>query len=165
MIKQVISWEDFEKVDGRSFADIKSSINDLTNDVGSAEISFESSQSGGGGGFGTGGRNMMGNFQRLLGIGSEEEKIVLKGENFTMMQTVAEDLEYFLDDLDFIERVRLNVSDNRPEVHMLFDPLLMTEYNINIGQVSSELNSFSGEIATGIMFNQGVDEYEIIIKQ
>ena len=157
--------EDFEEIDGRSFAEIKSSVNDLTKNIGSAEISFEQSQSsGGGGGFG-GGRNMMGNFQRLLGIGSEEEKIVLKGQDFAMMQTVAEDIEYFLENLDFINRVRLNVSDNRPEVHMLFDPLLMTEYNINIGQVTSELNSFSGEISTGVMFNQGVDEYEIIIKQ
>ncbi|WP_321288797.1 efflux RND transporter permease subunit [uncultured Sunxiuqinia sp.] len=158
--------EDYEEVDGRSFAEIKSAVNDLTKNIGSAEISFEQSQSSGGGGGGfSGGRNMMGNFQRMLGIGSEEEKIVLKGQDFVMMQTVAEDIEYFLDDLDFINRVRLNVSDNRPEVHMLFDPLLMTEYNISMGQVASELNSFSGEISTGVQFNQGVDEYEIIIKQ
>ncbi|WP_430971799.1 efflux RND transporter permease subunit [Sunxiuqinia rutila] len=158
--------EDFGKIDGRSFAEIKSSISELTRNIGSAEISFEQSSSGGGGGgFGGGGRNMMGNFQRLLGIGSNEEKVVLKGQDFEMMQTVAEDIEYFLEELDFINRVRLNVSDNRPEVHMLFDPLLMTEYNINISQVTSELNSFSGEISTGVQFNQGVDEYEIIIRQ
>lgn len=157
--------EDFEEVDGRSFAEIKSAVNELTKDIAPAEVSFEQSQSGGGGGGFSGGRNMMGNFQRLLGIGTEEEKIVLKGQDFAMMQTVAEDMEYFLEDLDFINRVRLNVSDNRPEVHMLFDPLLMTEYNINVGQVASELNSFSGEISTGVAFNQGVDEYEIIIKQ
>lgn len=159
--------DDYEKVDGRSFAEIKSSIGDLTKNIGSAEISFEQTQSGGGGGRGgfSGGRNMMGNFQRLLGIGSNEEKIVLKGQDFATMQTVAEDLQYFLENLDFINRVRLNVSSNRPEVHMLFDPLLMTEYNINVGNVTSELNSFSGDISTGVMFNQGVDEYEIVIKQ
>ncbi|MGQ7868067.1 efflux RND transporter permease subunit [Sunxiuqinia sp. sy24] len=158
--------DDFEEIDGRSFAEIKSSVSELTKNIGSAEISFEQSSSGGGGGgFGGGGRNMMGNFQRLLGIGSNEEKVVLKGQDFDMMQIVAEDIEYFLEELDFINRVRLNVSDNRPEVHMLFDPLLMTEYNINISQVTSELNSFSGEISTGVQFNQGVDEYEIIIRQ
>ncbi|MGQ8338113.1 efflux RND transporter permease subunit [Sunxiuqinia sp. A32] len=157
--------EDYEKVDGRSFAEIKSSINELTRNIGSAEISFEQTQSSRGGGFGSGGRNMMGSFQRMLGIGSEEERIVLKGQDFEIMQTVAEDIQYFLEDMDFINRVRLNVSDNRPEVHMIFDPLLMTEYNITMNQVAGELNSFSGEIATGVMFNQGVDEYEIIIKQ
>ena len=155
--------DDYEKVDGRSFAEIKSSISDLTKNIGPAEIEFEQSQSGGS--EGGGGANMMNNFQRFLGIGTEEEKIVLKGQDFATMKMVAEDLEYFLEDMDFINRVRLNVSDNRPEVHMLFDQLLMTEYNMNAGQVSTELNSFSGEVSTGVMFNQGLDEYEIILKQ
>ena len=154
--------EDYEEVDGRSFAEIKSNMNELTKDFHSAEISFDQVQTNRN--FGGGSRNMMGNFQRMLGIGTEEEKIVLKGQDFEMMQTVAEDLEYFLEDFDFINRVRMNVSDNRPEVHMIFDPLLMTEYGINLQQVSSELNSFSSEISTGVMFNQGIDEYEIIIK-
>ncbi|MGV8140170.1 MAG: efflux RND transporter permease subunit [Mangrovibacterium sp.] len=155
--------EDYERVDGRSFAEIKSSVSDLTKNTGSAEIAFEESQSGGSG---SGpGANMMRNFQRYLGIGTTQEKIVLKGQDFTAMKTVAEDLEYFLDDMDFISRARVSVSDNRPEVHMLFDQLLMTESNMNVSQVASELNSFSGEVSTGVMFNQGLDEYEIILKQ
>ncbi|MDD4192623.1 MAG: efflux RND transporter permease subunit, partial [Mangrovibacterium sp.] len=155
--------EDFEKVDGRSFAEIKSSVNELTKNVGPAEIGFEQSRAGGGGG--GGGANMMNNFQRFLGIGTEEEKIVLKGQDFEMMKMVAEDLRYFLEEMDFMNRVRLNVSDNRPEVHLLFDQLLMTEYNVNVAQVASELNSFSGEISTGVLFKQDLDEYEIILKQ
>ncbi|MGE4586346.1 MAG: efflux RND transporter permease subunit [Mangrovibacterium sp.] len=151
--------EDFEKVGNRSFAEIKSEIDDLTDDIREADIEFEQAQSGGG----SGGANMMNNFQRFLGIGTEEEKIVLKGEDFESMKMVAEDLEYFLEEMDFIERARLNVSDNRPEVHMLFDRLLMTEYNLNVSEVSSELNSFTGEVSTGVMFQQGVDEYEIIL--
>ena len=158
--------DDYEAIDGRSFAEIKSSVSDLVKDIRPAEISFEQSSSGGsgGGGFG-GGRNMMGNFQKLLGIGTDEEKIVLKGQDFKMMQTVAEDLRYFLENMDIINRVRLNISDNQPEVHMRFDPLLMTEYGISMSNVASELNSFSGEISTGINFSQGVDQYEIIINQ
>lgn len=158
--------EDYEKIGGRDFATIKADVNELTKKIGSAEISFEESQSGGGGGgFGGRARNMMGDFQRMMGIGTDQEKVVIKGQDFEMMQTVAEDLEYFLEEQDFINSARVNVQDNRPEVHLLFDPLLMTAYNINMGQVASELNSFSGEIATGVQFNQGVEEYEIIIKQ
>lgn len=152
--------DDFEKVDGKSFAEIKSSISELTKNTGSAEITFEQSQSGSG----SSGANMMNNFQRFLGIGTEQEKIVLKGEDFATMKLVAEDLEYFLEDQDFISRVRVNVSDNRPEVHMLFDHLLMTSYNMNVSEITSELNSFSGEVSTGVMFKQGLDEYEIILK-
>lgn len=158
--------EDYEKVDGRTFAEIKNAVYEAVKDIRPAEISFSESSSGGNSAFGGGGgRNMMANFQRLLGIGSEEERIVLKGQDFESMQTVAEDLRYFLDNMDIINRVRLNVSDNQPEVHMRFDPLLMTEYNINLNNVASELNSFSGEISTGVTFTQGTDEYEIIINQ
>lgn len=153
--------DDFEKIDGRSFAEIKSSINELTKNISPAEIEFEQAQSGGSQGAG----NMMNNFQRFLGIGTEEEKIILKGQDFRTMKMVAEDLEYFLENMDFIRRVRLNVSSNRPEVHMRFDQMLMTGYNINLSEVSSELNSFAGEVSTGVMFNQGLDEYEVIISQ
>ncbi len=153
--------DDFEKIDGRSFAEIKSSISELTKNSSPAEIEFEQAQSGGSQGAG----NMMNNFQRFLGIGTEEEKIILKGQDFRAMKMVAEDLEYFLENMDFIRRVRLNVSSNRPEVRMRFDQMLMTGYNINLSEVSSELNSFAGEISTGVMFNQGLDEYEVIIKQ
>lgn len=156
--------EDFEKVDDRSFAEIKAAIEETMRSFRGIEISFEQSNSGGGG-MGGGSRDMMGNFQRLLGIGSEEESIVLKGQDFAMMQTVAEDLKYFLDNMDIIRWSRTNVASNQPEVRMQFDPLMMTEYGISMGNVASELNSFSGEIATGIMFSQGVEEYEIIINQ
>ncbi|MFV0377690.1 MAG: efflux RND transporter permease subunit [Mangrovibacterium sp.] len=158
--------DDFEDVDGRSFAEIKQQVTELTKDVDPAEISYEQASSGGSsfGGSGGGG-NMMGGFQRMLGIGTNQERIVLKGQDFESMKTVAEDLRYFLENMDIINRVRLNVSDNQPEVHMRFDPLLMTSYNITMNNVASELNSFSGEISTGVMFNQGVDEYEIVINQ
>ena len=71
--------EDYEKVDGRTFAEIKNAVYESVKDIRPAEISLEESSSGSSGGFGGGGGNMMANFQRLLGIGSESERIVLKG--------------------------------------------------------------------------------------
>ena len=156
--------DDYENIDGRSYAEIKSSVNDLVKNLKPAEISFEQTQSGGGS-FSSGGGNMMNNFERLLGIGTEEEKIVIKGEDFATMQRVAEDLKYYLEDMDIISSARVNVSDNSPEVHLLFDPLLMTDYGINMSTVTSEMNSFSKEISTGVTFNQGTDEYDITIQQ
>ena len=153
--------EDYEKIAERNFAEIKADIEKRVNSVNTAEISFQQTQ--GSGGFSGGSRNSAGNFQRLMGIGTAEEKIVLKGQDFAQMQQVAEDFRYYLDELESIRRVQVNVSDNRPEVHMLFDPLLMTEYNLALSNVTSELNSFQKEISTGVMFKQDVDEYEITI--
>ncbi len=152
--------DEYEKIADRKFAEIKADIEKRVNGV-KAEISFEQTQSSRS--FGGGSRDMMGNFQRLMGIGSNQEKITLKGQDFAQMQQVAEDFKYYLDEMDIIQRSRVNVSDNRPEVHMLFDPLMMTEYNVSLNNITSELNSFRDEISTGVMFKQDVDEYEIII--
>ncbi len=153
--------EDYEKIADRTFAEIKSDITQRTSGIKASSISYE--QSRGTSSFQGGSRNMMGNFQKMMGIGTDEEKIVLKGQDFKQLQAVGEDLKYFIDQLESVQRVSLNISDNRPEVHLYFNPLLMTEYNLSLNSVMSELNSFSKEIATNIQFKQGVDEYDIVI--
>ena len=153
----------FEDIDNRSFAEIKNDIDKRTKGIKASSISFTQTQKSGN--FQGSTRNMMGSFQKMMGIGTDEEKIVLKGQDFKKMQAVAEDLKYFVDQLESVNTVSLNISDNRPEVRMYFNPLLMTEYNLSLSNVTSELNSFAKEIATGIQYKQGVDEYEIIITQ
>lgn len=155
--------EDFEKIADRSFAEVKNDINDRTKGVKASSISFTQTQSTRS--FQGGSRNMGASFQRMMGIGSNEEKITLKGQDFKQLQAVGEDLKYFIDQLESVQSVNLNISDNRPEVHLYFNPLLMTEYNISLNSVLSEINSFSREIATNIQFKQGLDEYEIIITE
>jgi len=153
----------YEDIAKRTFAAIKTDINDRTKGVKASSISFTQTQSSGN--FQGGSRNMMGSFQKMMGIGTDEEKIVLKGQDFKQLQAVAEDLKYFVDQLESVQTVTLNISSNRPEVHLYFNPLLMTEYNISLSNVLSEINSFQKEIATSIQYKQGVDEYEIIITQ
>lgn len=155
--------EEFEKIADRTFAQIKTDINDRTKGVKASSISFTQTQSTRS--FQGGSRNMGASFQKMMGIGSDEEKITIKGQDFKQMQAVGEDLKYFVDQLESVQSVNLSISDNRPEVHLYFNPLLMTEYNISLNNVLTEINSFSREIATNIQYKQGVDEYEIIITQ
>ncbi|MBL7969541.1 MAG: efflux RND transporter permease subunit [Prolixibacteraceae bacterium] len=155
--------EDFEEIADRTFAEVKNDISDRTSGIKASSISFTQTQSTRS--FQGGSRNMGASFQKMMGIGSDEEKITLKGQDFKQLQAVGEDLKYFVDQLESVQTVNLNISDNRPEVHMYFNPLLMTEYNISLNNVLSEINSFSREIATNIQFKQGLDEYEIIITQ
>lgn len=153
--------EDFEKVNNRHFAEIKKEVYDLARSVEIGSVSTSESSSGGGGGRSNG----AGNFQRMLGIGSSQETIVIKGEDYSMMEQVSDDLESMLDDLDIVDWVRSSSSGKQPEVHMRFNHMLMTTYGITLGNLSSELNSFSNQIATGILFEQGAEEYEIVINQ
>ena len=102
--------------------------------------------------------------QRLMGIGEDEEYLVLKGQDFNLMVEVAEDVRTYLEDLDNIRSVRISVRDNQPEVHFDLNSLLMSEYNITRGQVGGELNTFQNEVGSGVSFRQGSEEFEIMIK-
>lgn len=169
-ILTIILKDDYKKIDKRNMAEIKSDVETRVKNISTAEISLTAPTSsasfrggsGGGGGGGTGTQN----FSRFMGIGTNQERIVIKGENFNVMRGVAEDLQYYIQDLESIRNVSISASRNRPEVHVFFNQLLLTEYGINLSNISSELASFSREVSvSGINFKQGTDEYQIILKQ
>ena len=76
-------------------------------------------------------------FGAFLGIGTNEERVVIKGENFDLMKGVAEDLEYYIENLESIRSANVSVANNRPEVHMYFNQLLLTEYNLTLNNCYS----------------------------
>jgi multidrug efflux pump subunit AcrB/ABC-type multidrug transport system ATPase subunit len=157
--------EDFEKIAKRKVAEVKSDVEGRVRNIRNAEISLTqptSSQSFRGGG---GGAGMSGDFGRFMGIGTNQERIVIKGQDFTVMRGVAEDLRYFLDELESIRSVSVSSSSNRPEVHLHFNQQLMTEYGVTLNNISSELGSFSREFSSGAIFKQGTEEYDIILKE
>ena len=88
--------EDYRQIGKRSIADIKSDVQTRLRAINGAEISL--SEAGGGGSRGgSGSGDMMGgvgSFMRLLGIGENRERIVIKGSDFDLMQRVAEDFRY-----------------------------------------------------------------------
>ena len=155
--------DDFKKIKNRSVSEIKSEVEDKLNNIRQADIEILSTSSSGGSTGGSRGGNQ--NFSSFLGIGSNQERIIIKGENFEVMRGVAEDLEYFIEDLESINSVRTNISRNQPEVHMYFNPLLLTQYELSLNNVTSELGTFSTEFTSGATFTQGDEEYDIIIKQ
>ena len=165
-IVTVVLQEDFKDIDDRTIAEIKSEVEGLVDNISQGEISLTapaSSRSFGGGG-GGGGAGMQ-NFSRFLGIGTNQERIVIKGENFEVMKGVAEDLEYYIEDLESIRSANVSVAGDRPELHLYFNQLLLTEYGVSLNNIASELGSFSREFTSGVNFNQGTEEYEIIIKE
>lgn len=162
----IVLKEDFEDLDDKNIAEIKSEVEGMVNNIAEAEIGLEaptsSSRFRGGGGAGGSG---MENFGRFLGIGTNRERIVIKGEDFEVMKGVAEDLEYFIEDLESIRSAGISVAGDRPELHLYFNQLLLTEYGLSLNNIASELNAFSREFTSGVNFNQGNEEYEIVIKE
>ncbi|MFH0759166.1 MAG: efflux RND transporter permease subunit [Bacteroidota bacterium] len=163
----ILLQEEYQKKFKRSFGEIQAEAYALVKDAPVSDISFtaSSAQSGArsGGGDG-GGQSGSAGFEQLLGIGQDEEYIVLKGQEFTLMVEVAEDLESYIEELDHVRSARLSVRDNQPEVHLDFNTLFMNQYNITPNQVLGELGAFQNEISSGINFRQENEEYEIMIK-
>ncbi|MCA1756216.1 MAG: efflux RND transporter permease subunit [Bacteroidales bacterium] len=158
--------EEWDKESDRNLAEIKNDIFEKIRYIESAEVSLDETSSAGGMGGGTGstGVNPGSDFTRMLGIGSESESIEIKGQDFNRMRSVAEDLEYYIDELQTIRSVRVNIQDNTPEVQLFFDTELMGRNNITLANIAQELSSFQREYSSGVSFRQGTDLYDIIIK-
>jgi multidrug efflux pump subunit AcrB/ABC-type multidrug transport system ATPase subunit len=159
--------EDYKDIDDRTIAEIKTDVEKRVQGMSQAEISLEaptSSASFGGGG-GGGSRSGTQGFQQFMGIGSNQERIVIKGENFDVMKGIAEDLLYYIEDLESINRANVSVSSNQPEVHLYFNQLLLTEYGISLRNITSELATFTNQFTASVNFNQGTEEYEIVVSE
>jgi len=163
----ILLQEDYRKINMRSFGQIQSLAYEMVKDLPASDISLTASSSGAGkmrGGRGGGNNAGAAGFEKLLGIGEDEEYVVLKGQDFGLLVEVGEDLQSYMDELDNIRWAKLSVRENQPEVHLDFNPLLMDRYGITRNGVMNELSSFTGEISSGVKFSQDNEDYEIIIK-
>ncbi|HPG39055.1 MAG TPA: efflux RND transporter permease subunit [bacterium] len=155
--------ENYYKIKHRSIPDIKSMVEKNINDFRAADVSFDQPQSGSRyrGGMG---RNPGASLERMLGIGSQTEQIIIKGADFDIMSNTATDIQSYLEQLTNISSVSLNISDNRPEIHLLFDNHLLSEYDVTLSSIATELSTFQNEFSSNLRFKQGTEEYDIIIK-
>ena len=135
--------------------------------ISSAEISMDEVSTGGGfSGEGGGGDmdNPGGDFMNLLGIGSKKESVIIKGQNFEQMKNLANDIKSYVSNLSSINNSNINVQENKPEVHLLFDMDYIGRNNFTLMNLSSALSTFGREYSSGATFRQGTENYDIMIK-
>ncbi len=159
--------KDWDKKSKRTLPEIKNDISEKTKNISSAEVSMdELSTSGGfsGGGGSDETYNPGSDFMNLLGIGSTRESIIIKGQNFDQMKNLADDIKSYLDNLSTINNSSVNVQDNKPEVHLLFDMDYIGRNNFTLNNLSSALATFGQEYSSGATFKQGTESYDIMIK-
>jgi multidrug efflux pump subunit AcrB/ABC-type multidrug transport system ATPase subunit len=158
--------KDWSKKSRRSLPEIKNDINEKTRNITTAEISMDELSTGGGfteGGSG-GNINPGTDFMNLLGIGSQRESVIIKGENFEQMKNLANDMKTYIEDLNTISDVNLNVQDSKPEVHLLFDMDYIGRNDFTLNNISQALSSFGREYSSGATFRQGTENYDIMLK-
>ena len=126
----------------------------------------EQSTSGGfsGGDDMRGGDNPGADFMNMLGIGSTKESVIIKGQNFVQMKNLADDIKSSVGNLSSMNSSGINVQENKPEVHLLFDMDYLGRNNFTLMNLSSALSTFGREYSSGIQFRQGTESYDIMIK-
>lgn len=155
--------ENFEEIDNRSFNEVKAHIERLTNQIGGATISLSEQSSGGGGG--GGGMGDMGMLGQLLGFGDNRERIVVKGEDYALLQRVAQDLLYYIQSLQDTREASLSTRGDRPEVLLAFDPLTMARNDISPENIAVALRDFGQESPASTRFQYADEEYDILIRE
>ncbi|MCE5250766.1 efflux RND transporter permease subunit [bacterium] len=156
--------DNFEDIKHRSIAQIKQDIQKRIENFRAADVSLSEPRSSSrfGGGMS---RNPMSSFERMFGIGTPQEKVILKGSDFYMLRTVADDIIYYLNNLDSINNgARSNIPGDRPEIHLYLDNQTLSIYNITKNSLASELASFGNESSSDVKFKQGNEEYDIVIR-
>ena len=158
--------KEWKKISKRSLPEIKNDISEKTKKISSAEISMDELSTSGGFSGGGGGDtyNPGSDFMNLLGIGSKKESVIIKGQNSRQMKNLADDIKSYVDNLSTINNSNINVQDNKPEVHLLFDMDYMGRNNFTLVNLSAALSTFGREYSSGATFKQGTESYDIMIK-
>ncbi len=155
--------EDIEKDLGISVEDVKNKLQNINAEFPEVDISMDARsvqrQSGGGGG----GSSPMESFEELLGIGTQKEKIIIKGQDFDQMKSIATDLNAYIRQLQSVKEGFLNVGSDRPETHLIFDQKLMSDQDITLNNVMTALSDFQKSKASGLKFKSNNEEYDITI--
>jgi multidrug efflux pump subunit AcrB/ABC-type multidrug transport system ATPase subunit len=158
--------ENFQKIGKRKIPDIKadvqSKIPTVTPIAGSAEITVASAA--GGGRNDAGELSGMAGFMSLLGIGDNQERIIIKGTDYEMMQLVAEDIRYRIEQQEYIQNTRVTFTRRQPEILLDFDQILLTSYGITRAGIVAGLSELNTEFSSGTTFKAGDESYDVIIR-
>lgn len=153
--------EDYTKIAKRKIADIKSDVQTKVANINGAEIYVSDAMGGGGD---NSALSSLGGFMRLLGIGDNSERVVIRGSDFEMMQMVAEEVRYLLDEQDFVQHTHVSYTPRQAEINLNFDPILLTAYDINRNNITTGLTALNNEYSSEATFKVGEDIYDIIIR-
>ena len=153
--------EDYTKIAKRKIADIKADVQTKVANINGAEIYVSDAMGGGGD---NSALSSLGGFMRLLGIGDNSERVVIRGSDFEMMQMVAEEVRYLLDEQDFVQHTHVSYTPRQAEINLNFDPILLTAYDINRGNITTGLTALNNEYSSEATFKVGEDIYDIIIR-
>jgi multidrug efflux pump subunit AcrB/ABC-type multidrug transport system ATPase subunit len=155
--------EDFQKIRKKDMVAVKEEVQTAVKDIKGGDVAI-SDAFGGSSGSAMGDVSGMSGFLRILGIGDNRERLVIKGSDYDIMQLVAEDLKYYLDQQDFISSTNISSQRRQPELLLDFNPVTLVASGITQNEIAQGLRSLEGEMQSGSVFKVGEEEYDIVIR-
>ena len=103
-------------------------------------IRFEKPESrvGGGQSEGQGG-------QRMFGLGTEPEKIILRGHNLSKLESLSDEIKDRLEKIEEINFVRSNLSKGKPELRIIGDYNALSLWNMTMRDIMTVITSSQKE--------------------
>ena len=154
--------DNYEKIAGRPLEEIKDSIEDML-DESFPRIDFSYEEPSQNVGF-QGGSGRSQDFQRLLGMGASQEKVILSGQDLEILEAIADDIQYNIENLDTIRSVNTSVSNQQPSIDLLLDKAALKHFDVDLQTVLDELNTFQREVSSTVKYMDGPEEVDIILK-
>lgn len=154
--------ENYKTIGKRDLSAIKEEVRKLTTRIKDG-VTIAFPETGNGAGSGTG-MEGMGNLMRLLGIGNQQECILIKGNDTDALQKTGDDLRAYLNELDFVTGARLSAGYKQPEIHLRFDPVLLATYDIARTGIAASLTGSHTELSSGTSLKIGNESYDILIR-
>ncbi len=160
-------WDDDSK---RTLGEIKNEIVEVLDD-GHPLVDFSYQQpvsnsryrGGGGGGGGMGG-GMGRAFGRMLGIGASEERVIVRGQDLTLLRAIADDIQFNIDNLESVSNSSVSVTEQQPGIDLLLDRPTMGHFDVTNTAIVAELSGFQKEQSSGVMLKRGVEEISVLLK-
>ena len=148
---------------GRSMSEIQAEVQKLFPRMDGTQIMIAGTMGGGQNRAG-GGISGTESFMSMMGIGSNQERILIKGADYDMMQIVGEDMRYFLENQDFIRSANVSYPRRQPEVRLNLNQILLSSYNISRNNITTGLSEMNAEFQSNVTFKVGDEFYDIIIR-
>ena len=143
-----------------SVGDIKQKLRRRVFGVSGGIVRFEKpvSRVGGGRSEGSGGEG-------LFGLGSEPEKIIIRGYDSNRLESLTNEVEYRLEAIEEIRSVWSNFREGEPELHIIGDYEALSTWNMTMTDIMNVINAAQREgVQTIFGFKESDHEIPIELK-
>lgn len=152
--------EDYKKINNRSIVQLREELQRLARKVNISDITVNTTVDQGNTGSSFGNQSLL----RKMGMGTQMERVVIRGEDFEEMMRFGEYLKYQLEELENISSAYLSSTSSQPEAKVIFDQYLLEANSLTPSSIGRELNASGPVTQTSARFKTQEGEYEIIIQ-